>query len=134
MRRIIRWIAAVAVALAAVTSGDGLFSIRPRRAISRRSSPGTPLRLRARASRRHDRRLRPGALHAAGERVAAPESLHARNIRLADGRQTVNEEFPQVAARGRQDQRLPSRHFGVPHVHLRWADADHLDTRSPSPA
>ena len=48
-------------------------------------------------------------------------------IRLADRRTTVVEAFPPSPLEGARIQAYHHAIFGVPHAHLRWADADHLD-------
>jgi hypothetical protein len=49
------------------------------------------------------------------------------NIRLSDGRLTVVEEFPSSPLEGSRIRAYRGRIFGVPHAHLRWADAAHLN-------
>jgi hypothetical protein len=49
------------------------------------------------------------------------------NIRLADGRLTVIEAFPPSPLEGSRIHAYHGAIFGVPHAHLRWADAGHLD-------
>lgn len=60
-------------------------------------------------------------------------------IRVSDRRVTVLEEFPPSPLEGGRIQAYHGAIFGVPHTHLRWADADHLDyeiavTRHDTPA
>jgi hypothetical protein len=49
------------------------------------------------------------------------------NLRLADGRQAVVEEFPQSPLAGGRISAYHPAIFGVTQVHLHWADPEHLD-------
>ena len=49
------------------------------------------------------------------------------SIRVADGRETVVEAFPASPLTGTRIRAYYGAIFGVPHAHLRWADATHLD-------
>lgn len=49
------------------------------------------------------------------------------NVRLSDGRVTVVEEFPPSPLEGQRIRAYRPSIFGSPQAHLRWGDADHLD-------
>jgi hypothetical protein len=130
MRRIVRWIAAVAVALVAVGIwAMGLFSVRREIGYLSPLFAGDGLSVFAVT------REVAATIAGFGQELFTPPAsvwLHRDrytlvNIRLADGRQTVIEEFPQSPLAGARISAYHPAIFGVPHAHLRWADADHLD-------
>lgn len=68
------------------------------------------------------------------EFFTAPATVRVRSdrfrlieIQVSDRRLTVIEEFPPSPLESNRIQAYHGAIFGVPHAHLRWADADHLD-------
>lgn len=130
MRRVVRWFAVIAVALVALGIwATGLFSIQ------REVGYFSPLFAADGQSVFAVTREVTATIVGPGFEFFTPPAnvwLHQDRfklvtIRLSDGLLRVVEEFPQSPLVGDRIRAYHHAIFGVPAVHLRWADADHLD-------
>ena len=131
--KLIRWLAATAVGLAALAAlaawGIGWISM------PRGVGYYSPIFARDGQSVFAVTRAARGAVTGFGQEFFTPPAsvrlLRDRftliNVRLSDGRVTVVEEFPPSPLEGQRILAYRPSIFGSPHAHLRWGDADHLD-------